>query len=167
MQANIEHKRILVLANETVESPVLRDAISAHADPLDSTEVAIVAPALNSRLRHWLSDEEEARTAAELRLARCVNSLAEAGIESCGWVGDPDPVQAIVDELREAPAVLLIVSTHPEGRSNWLSHGIVERARRRFGLAVVHIVVDLDAEREYLVGHSGALFYHARLAEAA
>jgi hypothetical protein len=150
MYLNTTYKRILVVANETVESPILRDAIRANLDP--SGDVVIVAPMLNSRLRHWLSDEEEARVAAELRLARCIASLAAEGIEGQGWVGDSDPLQAIADALHQAPADLLIVSTHPEGRSNWLSRNLVERARRRFGLAVVHIVVDLETRREYVLG---------------
>jgi len=28
----------------------------------------------------------------------------------------------------------LIISTHPEGRSNWLERNVVERARERFAL---------------------------------
>jgi len=37
----------------------------------------------------------------------------------------------------------LIISTHPEGRSNWLERGVVEHARERFALPVTHVVVDL------------------------
>jgi hypothetical protein len=48
-------RQILVIANETVESDVLPR----------TTRVLIVAPALNSRLRHWVSDEDEARAAAD------------------------------------------------------------------------------------------------------
>jgi hypothetical protein len=65
-------------------------------------------------------------------------------------VGDADPLQAAADALRVFPADELVVATHPEGRSNWLARGVVERARRRFGLPVVHVVVDRDARREYL-----------------
>ncbi len=147
MSMSTESKRILVVANETVESPVLRDAIEAHIERLEAAEVTIVAPALNSRLRHWLDDDEEARTAAELRLAGCVNDLAAIGIESVGWVGDADPQLAIADALHLARADLVIVSTHPEGASNWLAHHVVDRARERFDVPVVHIVA---AERPAL-----------------
>jgi len=136
--------RILVVANETVEGDALHAAIEGAARGSGEAEVAIVAPALNSRLRHWCSDDDEARRAAELRLAHCVNRLGEAGIEAEGWVGDADPLQAIADALQTARADLLIVSTHPESRSNWLAHGVVDRARCRFGLPVVHIVADGD-----------------------
>jgi hypothetical protein len=133
---------ILVVANETADSRALQAAIRAVARREGAAEVMIVAPALNSRVRHWCSDDDEARRAAELRLAECVNRLAAVGIEAHGWVGDADPLQAIADAVHAAPVELLIVSTHPESRSNWLAHGIVERARRRFGLPVVHIVAD-------------------------
>jgi len=40
------------------------------------------------------------------------------------------------------------VTTHPEGRSNWLERGIVEHARERFAVPITHVVVDLEAERD-------------------
>jgi hypothetical protein len=40
----------------------------------------------------------------------------------------------------------VIISTHPVGRSNWLERGVVERARERFEIPVIHVVVDLDRE---------------------
>ena len=42
----------------------------------------------------------------------------------------------------------LIVSTHPEGRSNWLERGVVDGARDRFDIPITHVVVDLDRESE-------------------
>jgi GABA permease len=157
---------ILLIANETVASPLLRDAILAQVPDLETTEVVVVAPALNTRLRHWLSDDDEARAEAERRVAACVKRLAAGGIAVQGWVGDADPLQSIRDALYWGPDVL-IISTHPEGRSNWLSHDIVARARARFGLPVVHIVVDPGAGREYVADRSGAPLIHARLARAA
>jgi ribosomal protein S18 acetylase RimI-like enzyme len=142
-------KWILVIANETVESPVLHKAIRASAD--DGARVAVVAPALNSRLRHWLSDEDEARRAAELRLAGCVESLAAAGVDAEGWVGDADPLQALADALHVFRADELVIATHPEGRSNWLARNLVQRARRRFRLPILHVVVDPDRGRDAFV----------------
>ena len=65
-------------------------------------------------------------------------------------VGDADPVQAAADALHVFPADELVIATHPEGRSNWLARGVVERARRRFGSPVAHLVVDRERRREYL-----------------
>jgi hypothetical protein len=132
-------RRVLVISNETVEADVLRDTIAAHAR---TVEVVVVAPALNSRLRHWLSDEDPARCAAEARLAGCVEALARAGVDVDGWVGDADPMQAIADALAVFRADELLIATHPEERSNWLAHDLVGRACARFSLPVVHLVVD-------------------------
>jgi len=138
--------RILVIANETVESELLAHAIRAK----EASQVLIVAPALNGRVRHWTSDDDDAHAAADERLRRSLDRLAASGIPANGMVGDADPLQAVADALRVFPAEELVVATHPEGRSNWLARGVVERARRRFGLPVVHLVVDRDARREYL-----------------
>lgn len=140
--------RILVVANETVIGDVLRDAIESLATA--DAEVLAVAPALNSRIAHWASSDDEARRAAELRLAHCVNMLAGAGVRVEGCVGDADPLQAVEDTLRSFPADQIIVATHPEGRSNWLARDVVARMRLRFAPPIVHIVVDLEREREYL-----------------
>ena len=68
--------------------------------------------------------------------------LAEAGIAAYGWVGDADPLVAMEDALAIFAADQLIISTHPEERSNWLARGVVSRARERFGLPVAHVVVE-------------------------
>jgi hypothetical protein len=116
----------------------------------EASQVLIVAPALNGRVRHWTSDDDVAHAEADERLRRSLDRLAASGIPANGMVGDADPLQAAADALRVFPAEELVVATHPEGRSNWLARGVVERARRRFGLPVVHLVVDREARREYL-----------------
>ena len=141
-------RRILVVANESSEGPVLHDVIRIHAG--DASDVLVVAPALNSRLRHWTSDDDHARADAEARLRRCLASLDGAGISTEGVVGDEDPLQAIADVLRGFDADELVIATHPEERSHWLARRVVERARKRFGLPVLHVVVDRAAGAEYL-----------------
>jgi len=143
-----ERRRILVIANETVEGDVLHETIRFNGRDVDSVEVLVVAPALNSRVRHWISDEDEARRRAELRLAACVERLAEAGIEATGWVGDADPLQAIEDGLHLFGADVIIIATHPEGRSHWLARNVVRRARVRFPQPIRHVAVDVGAGQE-------------------
>jgi len=108
------------------------------------TEVLVVAPALNSRLRHWTSDEDEARAEAEARLHRCLGLLQSDGVEADGVVGDADPLQAIADALHGFPADELVIATHPPSSSHWLSRDVVERARFRFGLPVLHVEIAGD-----------------------
>jgi hypothetical protein len=134
--------RILAIANETVEGDALHQLIVEQAGDMP-TEVLVVAPALNSRLRHWLSDVDSAREAAEERLTRSIERLEFDGIPAYGWVGDADPLEAIADALAVFEADQLIISTHPEARSNWLARDVVRRAQDRFGLPTAHVTAEL------------------------
>jgi len=140
-----DERRILVVANETVVGRALREAVEDAAEGYRS-KVLVVSPALNSPLKHWTSDEDQARAAAEARIRRSVAELEQLGISARGEVGDADPVQAIEDALRTFGADVIVISTHPEGRSNWLERGVVTTARERFAVPITHVVVDLDAE---------------------
>ncbi|MBA3717996.1 MAG: hypothetical protein H0W87_07210 [Actinobacteria bacterium] len=139
--------RILVVANETVGGRTLREMIRDRSEGVRA-EVLVVCPALNSPLRHWTSDEDKARAAAQLRLDESLALLREAGVNARGEVGTGDPLQAIEDALRTFGADEVILSTHPEGRSNWLERGVVEGARQRFAVPITHVVVDLERESE-------------------
>jgi hypothetical protein len=135
-------RRLLVIANETVAGPELLAELRglAAAGP---TEVLVVSPALNSPLKHWVSDSDGARESATDRLEASLKAMRAAGITARGEVGDSDPLQAIEDALRTFAPDEVVISTHPEGRSNWLERGIVAAARERFALPVRHVVVDL------------------------
>jgi nucleotide-binding universal stress UspA family protein len=146
-----DERRILVVANETVGGETLRDCIRRQSEGYRA-EVLVVSPALNSPLKHWTSDEDEARSAASERLNRSLGRLRAAGIDANGEIGDGEPLQAIEDALRTFGADEIIISTHPEGRSHWLERGVVANARQRFAVPITHVVVDLDAEREEVRG---------------
>jgi hypothetical protein len=148
-----DEKRILVVANETVGGETLRNCIRAKTEGFRE-EVLVVTPALNSPLRHWASDEDGARAAAQQRLDRSLTRLGTLGIQARGEVGDGEPLQAIEDALRTFGADEIIISTHPEGRSHWLEKGVVSGARARFAVPITHVVVDLEAEREELQGET-------------
>ena len=96
-------QRILVVANETVGGPELRDAIRAAAGDTRAA-VLVVCPALNTKLRHCGLRRGRARTAAEERLAAAWPALEQLGFAAAGEVGDADPLQAIEDALRHVPA---------------------------------------------------------------
>jgi hypothetical protein len=142
--------KLLVITNETAEGDLLFEVVAGIAARTD-LEVLVVAPALNSRLRHWLSDVDDARGAAGVRVARCVDRLRARGIAAEGEIGDSDPVQAIDDALATFAADELVIATHPEERSNWLAHDLVGRACERFRLPVAHVVVDLEHQEERLL----------------
>jgi hypothetical protein len=144
-------RHILVIANETVTGQRLRRTIDEASRDVEE-QVLVVCPALNSPLKHWVSDEDEARRAAHRRLSRSLLQLEEDGVTAFGEVGDSDPLQAIEDALRRFAADEIIISTHPEGRSNWLERGVVEGARERFHIPITHVVVDLEAEAASAAG---------------
>jgi hypothetical protein len=150
-------RRILVISNETVEGTVLHETIRFRAHNVEG-EVLVVAPVLNARLRHWMSDTDGARAAVGRRLDRCLGRLAAAGVRARGEVGDADPMQAIADALRVFAADEIVIATHPERRSHWLAHDLLDRARLRFDVPVLHVVVDLDARREDLESERFARF---------
>ena len=119
-------RRILVIANETVGGERLRNEIHTRSEGYDA-HVLVVTPALNSHLRHWASDEDNARLEAQKRLEASLGRLRAAGIDAKGEVGDAEPVQAMEDALRLFGADEIIISTHPEGRSHWLEKGSSKR----------------------------------------
>jgi GABA permease len=140
-------RRILVVANETVGGPELLSAIRQRSSDAHA-RVLVVCPALNSPIRHWASDEDGAREAAQGRLDTSLTSMRAAGLDVSGEIGDGDPIQAIEDAVRTFQPDELIVSTHPPGRSHWLERGVVDKARARFNVPLTHVVVDLDADAE-------------------
>jgi membrane protein implicated in regulation of membrane protease activity len=136
--------RILVVANETVGGRELRAILEEKAKGVNE-RVLVVCPALNSQVRHWASDEDGARAAAQQRLDASLAELRRQGIQADGEVGDGDPLQAMEDALRTFGADEIVISTHPEGRSNWLERNVVGSARERFDVPITHVVVDLEA----------------------
>jgi hypothetical protein len=124
---------LLVVIFAAIEAPGIAGAIAeigragagaTGSDP-DELEVLLLAPALNTRLAHWLSDLRSARQDAQRRLAVSLATLAAAGADARGQVGDSDPVQAVEDALRTFPAQEVVFVTGPGGDE------AVEEVRRR------------------------------------
>jgi GABA permease len=140
-----DERRVLVVANETVQGEELLSTISTLA-LIERTQFLVVCPALNSRLKTFTSDEDPARAAARARLDVTLARLASVGIEASGEVGDGDPLVAVDDAMRTFGPNEIVISTHPPGKSNWLERGIVESVRARYDVPVTHVVVELAAE---------------------
>src|SRR5215208_2609680 len=114
-------------------------AIPAQAP---DAEILVVVPALNSRLRHWLSDEDAARRRVEERAAAIVDRLEQSGVHAEGRVGDADPLLAIADALPTFPADEIVIAAEPE-RANRLADDLAARARQRFALPTFRSVDSL------------------------
>jgi GABA permease len=142
--------RLIVVANRTCPCPGLIEEV-AQRTLARSGEVLVVAPALNSRLRHWVSDTDGALAAAAERLRLAVEHLRDAGVHAQGEVGDADPVVAIEDAMTAFPADAVILSTWPDGVSSWLERDLLRRVRERFDVPVEHLVSRYDAPTARLV----------------
>ena len=105
---------------------------------LTDEHVYVVAPAVNSRLRHWLSDDDSARRAAQERLEAVLRRLERAGVDTAGRIGDADPVQAIADALATFDADRIVIAGHRD-RSRPFAHEIAARARKRFAVPIVEV----------------------------
>ena len=114
-----------MIANRTCPCPTLADEVARRAAAAP-TDVLVVAPALNSRLRHWVSDVDEALARAHERLDLAITALRQhAGVIVRGEIGDADPLLAIADALASFPADEIVITTLPTGRSNWIERGLV------------------------------------------
>ena len=138
--------RLLVVANRTCPCPGLLDHLAERVHGRRAGHsVLVVAPALNSRLRHVMSDVDGAIADAEARLSLALAYLDRRGVHANGEIGDSDPLLAIEDALRGFTADEIVISTYPPGRSNWLERNLPERAQR-FGLPIVHLVSEYEIE---------------------
>lgn len=133
-----EERRILVVADDTVVGAELPREIVEKARGLDA-EVRVVFPALNTRVRHYMSDVDRARAEAESRLERSLDELGKEGIAARGEVGDSDPVQALQDALATGDADEVIIATRSPSRVNWLEKDIIERARQVSDLPITYM----------------------------
>jgi nucleotide-binding universal stress UspA family protein len=131
--------RVLLVANRTCPCPGLLDFV---ADRAAGGQVHVVAPALNSRLRHYVSDTDASIAAARERLAQAAEGLASRLSSVSTAVGDGDPLVAIADALARFRADEIVIGTLPPGHSNWLEKGLVDKARARFALPVTHIATE-------------------------
>jgi hypothetical protein len=101
-----------------------------------NAKVLVLAPAVNSWLRHWVSDEDAARSRAQERVAAWLDRFERIGVHARGRVGDADPLQAIEDALLTFPADEIVIAGQSEC-STRLADELVPRARGRFELPVV------------------------------
>jgi GABA permease len=138
--------RVLIVANQTATSPALISdlQIRAQRGPVD---LHLVVPALNSHLRHWLSDTDDAVSAAGRRADHAATVLKSHGLPITVEVGDSVPLLAIGDALAQFDADEILISTLPPNRSHWLEHNLVELARDRFDVPVSHVVAGEEVVR--------------------
>ena len=129
-------ERILVLANQTLVGEQLHDTLLG-IDGSDRAEYLVVVPA--NPVDTGQADREgaafvwEATTqAAQERLDQTLSTLQARGLTVRGELGDYRPLLALDKAVREFGPDHVVISTHPEERSTWLRHGVVDEARKRY-----------------------------------
>jgi len=134
-------KKIIALASEPISADVLRSAVGEKE--ADEAEVLVVAPALNSKFRFWISDPDPAIARAEEVADESAERMDEAGIDAVGQTGESDPLQALQDSLVTFDADAIVLCTHLGGERNWLEEGVVDDVKARFGdREVSHIEIE-------------------------
>jgi hypothetical protein len=133
-------KKIIALVTEPISGEALKSAVGNET--AERAEVLVVAPALNSRLKFFTSDPDEAIGRADAVQQETVERLDEAGIDAAGDTGESDPLLALQDALQTYPADEIVLVTHGSEGRNWKEEGIVDKARERFDRPVTHLVVE-------------------------
>ncbi|MEA2396478.1 MAG: hypothetical protein QOK25_34 [Thermoleophilaceae bacterium] len=126
---------VLVVANQTADSPELIEALRERAARGD-TEFTLLLP----RLPGGRSEE------AGSRLEAIVAAWREAGLEAHGELGDSDPVVAVKEAWDPSRFDEVVISTLATGVSKWLQVDLPHRVERIIGTAVQHVVATAAAE---------------------
>ena len=150
----VQVRRYLVIANKTLSSPDLANAISER-QAAGPCEFHLVVPATSDAAR-WASvaagsdpvdglaadanlvmqQLEEAQAEAAARLEAHVAAMREMGIDVTSEIGSSDPYTAARTAMDRSSFDEIIVSTLPAGISKWLRMDLESRLRRSTHLPV-------------------------------
>lgn len=137
-------RHLLAIVTDSLEGPEEVREITECANG-EGVEVRLIAPAVEATVfRHTLGDIDEPKREAEERLRVSLETLRRENIMVEGGVGDPDPVQAAEDALREAPADEVIIFEHAEGQARWYEDGLFEKAQEQLQPPLRLVVVEAD-----------------------
>lgn len=126
----------LVLANQTVASPVLVQRLKQLAEE-GPRRFIIVVP--------QNSGDGRAAAGARGRLKSLIESLRSDGIVAAGMIGDPDPFTAAMNAVEYFFISEIVVSTLPEYASQWLEGGLLDRIKRQTNRPVEHVEATAEA----------------------
>lgn len=102
---------VLIVLLAPIDDPPVAGILAAITDPIrrEAGEPLLLAPTRIGRLDRFFGDIEAARFESQRVLTVSVASLAAAGIEVEGRVGDADVVLAVEDTLRTYAATEVVV----------------------------------------------------------
>ena len=120
----------LVVANLTATAPELTERLKALAE--EGPRRFIVVVPQEHREGHAIAEARERQRAL-------VRSLRDEGIVAAGMVGDPDPYTATMNAVQFFHISQIVISTLPEGTSQWMADKLVERVQSATNKPVEHI----------------------------
>jgi hypothetical protein len=132
-----ETRHVLVVAGQRLAGEEL--ATELHAAGGGDAELDVLVPIVASRSHHLASDIDREHEEARQRLEASLAWAAEHGFAATGEIGDPDPLLAIEDELRDFGADEIVVVTHPFERGSWLANRMLAYLARELEIPVRQI----------------------------
>ncbi|HEV7845244.1 MAG TPA: universal stress protein [Thermoleophilaceae bacterium] len=127
-------KRTLVVANQTVASQPLLDALKRKAGE-EPRRFIVIAPQAEDSDDGGEEDPHE-------RLATTLKHLEDAGLQAIGQVEHHDPYTAIQNALQFYAPDDIVISTFPETRSGWMRGDLIGRVQASTGKTVEHVVAE-------------------------
>ena len=122
---------VLVVANQTVDSSELLDALRQRAER-GPIHVTMLAPCSFAE-----------RGQATERLQSATADLEAAGIEAATVLGDADPIVAVQEEWNPGRYDEVIVCTLAAGASQWLQVDLPHRVAKLTDCQVRHVAVPM------------------------
>jgi hypothetical protein len=117
--------KLLVVANQTVDSDELYDALRQRAEGGQLT-VTLLVP-------------QDQQAGLATRVKRALERLHAAGVEAEAMLGDVDPACAVIEAWDPRRWDEILVSTLPTGASRWLQIDLPHRIARAVDAPVHHV----------------------------
>lgn len=136
--------RVLVLANQTVESDELLDELRRIGADRDTTYYVVVpASPIDTGVANThgpLDISEATQQAAQERLDSTLATLRSEDFEATGTLGEYRPLRALAKAVETFRPDQIVISTLPPEESVWQRFDVVDRARAEHHLPVTHVV---------------------------
>jgi hypothetical protein len=133
---------VLAFLNEVAGGRRLLETLRQRTSD-GAASVAVAAPQ-NQPVAGQIVDQDEVREAAQSRVEVTQAVLSEFGVEAVGVVMDPDPPLALDDAVRAFSPEEILISCLADTRFGLLRRDLVEWAKNRYEVPVVHIPVRIE-----------------------
>ncbi len=138
--------RVLVLANQQVESQELLDELRRIDEDRAATYLVVVPASpieAGTAAAHGPLDlREETLKVAQERLDNTLTTLHSESLDAHGEIGDYRPLRALSQAVDSFHPDQIVIATLPAEQSVWHRFDVVDRARAEHGIPVTHVVAE-------------------------